>query len=69
MRAVIKVAVDRSETVAVGEDNFQWQLEPQARAYYTLTADLPIPEETTVEAEVHSATTNENATSGGGKYG
>ena len=53
VRAVIKVAVDRTETVAVGEDNFQWLLEP--RAYYTITADLPIPEKTTLEAEVENA--------------
>lgn len=34
-------------------------------ARYWLTAELPVPEEVTVEAEVHTATTDENATSGG----
>ena len=50
VRAEIKVAVDYTGSVDVGEDNFQWILRP--RAYYTLTADLPVPKEVEVKAEV-----------------
>lgn len=39
-------------------------LEP-GEARYWLTAELPIPEKVEVVAEVHTATTDENATSGG----
>lgn len=63
VRVAVKVAVDKNGDWYFDEDNFKYLMEP--RAYYTLTADLPVPEEVTVEAEVHTATNDENATSGG----
>ena len=53
VRAAVKVAVDKNGDWYFDEDNFKYLMEP--RAYYTLTADLPVPEEVEVKAEVEKS--------------
>lgn len=74
VRARVAVAVDEFENwSASGWDGARddemkdgiLDLMEGATVLYWLTADLPVPEEQTVEAEVNTATTDENATSGG----
>lgn len=48
--AKVKVAIDYNGNIAVGDDELVWLLEP--RAYYTLTAALPVPAEVEVVARV-----------------
>ena len=50
---------------AVDDANEYFEHDNVPRYVFWLTADLPVPEETTVEAEVYTATNDENATSGG----
>ena len=50
VRVAVKVAVDKNGDWYFDEDGFKYLMEP--RSYYTLTADLPVPEEVKVVAEV-----------------
>lgn len=52
VRVAVKVAVDKNGDWYFDEDNFKYLMEP--RSYYTLIAELPLPEEVTVEAEVEN---------------
>lgn len=74
VRVMVAVAISADEDwMAIGSSGFDNSsvarllsvtTEGECKIHW-LTADLPVPEEVEVKAEVHTATTDENATSGG----